>query len=76
MSSPVSSSSSLLKDQWKYNGVRIVTSKETDPNTAQTMGMLRAAAITAQQGANKLWAVYYDHFTITSYFGNHIDCVE
>ena len=42
---------------WKENGVRIVRAGELDPNTPQTPGMSRAAAIThARAGANKLWA--------------------
>ena len=39
------------------NGVRIVHADELDPNTAQTPGMSRAAAITvARAGAQRLWA--------------------
>src|SRR6201993_3490935 len=39
------------------NGVRIVHADELDPNTAQTPGMSRAAAITAARaGAQRLWA--------------------
>jgi len=42
---------------WKTHGVKIVGAGELDPNTPQTSGMTRAAAIThAQTGANKLWA--------------------
>ena len=42
---------------WREHGVRIVHSTELDPNTPQTPGMNRAAAIThATAGANKLWA--------------------
>jgi uncharacterized RmlC-like cupin family protein len=42
---------------WKEHGVRIVRAGELDPNTPQTPGMSRAAAIThARTGANKLWA--------------------
>ncbi len=37
--------------------MRIVSSAELDPNTPQTPGMLRAAAITAANaGAQRLWA--------------------
>jgi quercetin dioxygenase-like cupin family protein len=43
--------------QWKHNGVRIVHANELDINTAQTVGMNRAAAITtARTGAENLWA--------------------
>ncbi len=42
---------------WRRHGVRIVRSDELDPNTPQTPGMSRAAAITAARaGAEKLWA--------------------
>lgn len=42
---------------WKTNGVKIVRAGELDPNTPQTPGMSRAAAIThARTGASKLWA--------------------
>jgi uncharacterized RmlC-like cupin family protein len=42
---------------WRLNGVRIVRAGELDPNTPQTPGMSRAAAITtARAGAEKLWA--------------------
>jgi uncharacterized RmlC-like cupin family protein len=42
---------------WKHSGVRIVPADQLDPNTAQTPGMSRAAAIThARAGAEKLWA--------------------
>jgi uncharacterized RmlC-like cupin family protein len=42
---------------WKDHGVKIVRANELDPNTPQTPGMSRAAAIThARTGATKLWA--------------------
>ena len=42
---------------WKLDGVRVIRSTELNPNTAQTPGMNRAAAIThARTGAEKLWA--------------------
>ncbi len=42
---------------WRLAGVRIVRADELDPNTPQTPGMSRAAAITAARaGAEKLWA--------------------
>ncbi len=44
-------------DKWKYDGVRVVSSKEFNFNTAQTPGMTRAAAITSSVGgAQKIWA--------------------
>ena len=42
---------------WRQHGVRIVHANELDPNTPQTEGMTRAAAIdAARAGAEKLWA--------------------
>ncbi len=42
---------------WKEHGVKIVRAGELDPNTPQTAGMSRGAAIThARTGAGKLWA--------------------
>jgi uncharacterized RmlC-like cupin family protein len=42
---------------WQHNGVKIVPGCDLDPNTPQTAGMTRAAAIThARTGASKLWA--------------------
>jgi uncharacterized RmlC-like cupin family protein len=45
-----------LRD-WRAHGVRVVRHDQFDPNTPQTPGMQRAAAITAASaGAAKLWA--------------------
>ena len=42
---------------WKTNGVRVIPGDQLDPNTAQTPGMDRAAAINfARVGAQKIWA--------------------
>src|SRR6185369_2940137 len=42
---------------WKHDGVRVIPGDRLDPNTAQTPGMDRKAAITfARVGAQKLWA--------------------
>jgi len=42
---------------WKHDGVRVIPGDRLDPNTAQTPGMNRAAAINAARvGAQKLWA--------------------
>lgn len=42
---------------WRTQGVRVVKAGTLDPNTAQTPGMQRAAAISrARAGAEKLWA--------------------
>jgi uncharacterized RmlC-like cupin family protein len=42
---------------WKHDGVRVVPANQLDPNTAQTPGMDRQAAISfARVGAQKLWA--------------------
>lgn len=44
-------------NHWREHGVRVVRGGDLDPNTPQTPGMNRAAAIThATAGANKLWA--------------------
>jgi uncharacterized RmlC-like cupin family protein len=44
-------------DDWKHDGVRVIPADQLDPNTAQTPGMNRAAAINfARVGAEKLWA--------------------
>ena len=41
----------------KYDGVRVIRGDQLDPNTAQTPGMHRAAAINAARvGAQKIWA--------------------
>ena len=42
---------------WKHDGVRVIPAGQLDPNTAQTPGMSRAAAINfARVGAQKIWA--------------------
>ena len=42
---------------WKPHGVKVIPGSELDPNTAQTPGMDRAAAINfARVGAQKIWA--------------------
>src|SRR5271165_2765099 len=44
-------------DRWKYDGVRVIKGDQLDPNTAQTPGMFRQAAINhARVGAQKIWA--------------------
>jgi len=43
--------------KWKHDGVRVIPGNQLDPNTAQTPGMDRKAAINAARvGAQKLWA--------------------
>jgi uncharacterized RmlC-like cupin family protein len=43
--------------KWKHDGVRVIPGHELDPNTAQTPGMDRKAAINfARVGAQKIWA--------------------
>ena len=43
--------------RWKHDGVRVIKGDRLDPNTAQTPGMLRQAAINhARVGAQKIWA--------------------
>ena len=42
---------------WRNAGIRIVSRRQLDPNTPQTPGMKRLAAITHQTaGAQKIWA--------------------
>ncbi len=42
---------------WKTHGVRVIPADQLDPNTPQTPGMERAAAINyARVGARKIWA--------------------
>ena len=42
---------------WKHHGVKVIPGDQLDPNTAQTPGMDRKAAINyARAGAQKLWA--------------------
>ncbi|MGV9870986.1 hypothetical protein [Rhodococcus koreensis] len=42
---------------WRSNGVRVIPPDSLDPNTPQTPGMHRAAAITHDRaGADKIWA--------------------
>src|SRR5467141_2564819 len=43
--------------KWKHDGVRVIPARSLDPNTAQTPGMNRKAAINyARVGAQKIWA--------------------
>jgi uncharacterized RmlC-like cupin family protein len=43
--------------RWKHDGVRVIRGDGLDPNTAQTPGMFRQAAISAARvGAQKIWA--------------------
>lgn len=42
---------------WKIHGVKVIPGDQLDPNTAQTPGMNRQAAINlARVGAQKIWA--------------------
>ena len=42
---------------WKVHGVKVIPGNQLDPNTPQTPGMNRAAAINfARVGAQKIWA--------------------
>ena len=43
--------------KWKHDGVKVIPGHSLDPNTTQTPGMDRKAAINfARAGAQKLWA--------------------
>jgi uncharacterized RmlC-like cupin family protein len=47
----------MTETDWRDNGVRVIAGNQLDPNTAQTPGMNRSAAINfARVGAEKLWA--------------------
>jgi uncharacterized RmlC-like cupin family protein len=47
----------MTETDWRETGVRVIPGNQLDPNTAQTPGMNRAAAINfARVGAEKLWA--------------------
>jgi uncharacterized RmlC-like cupin family protein len=49
--------SSTKPKDWREDGVKVVPASSLDPNTPQTPGMSRAAAINfARVGAEKLWA--------------------
>jgi len=41
---------------WRTDGVKVIKSDRLDNRTAQTPGMLRAAAINAARGSQRLWA--------------------
>lgn len=44
-------------DHWRDHGVKVIPGNSLDPNTVQTPGMNRAAAISkARAGAEKIWA--------------------
>jgi uncharacterized RmlC-like cupin family protein len=44
-------------DHWRDHGVRVIPGNQLDPDTAQTPGMSRAAAINnARAGAQEIWA--------------------
>ena len=46
-----------MQPDWRTHGIRVVHANELDPNTPQTPGMTRAAAINfAKAGAQKLFA--------------------
>jgi uncharacterized RmlC-like cupin family protein len=47
----------MADPKWKHDGVRVIPGHSLDPNTPQTPGMDRKAAINlARAGAQKLWA--------------------
>src|SRR5260370_16447783 len=41
---------------WRVDGVKVIKSDRLDSNTPQTPAMLRAAAVNAARGSQKLWA--------------------
>jgi uncharacterized RmlC-like cupin family protein len=47
----------MTEARWRHAGVQVIRGDQLDPNTAQTPGMERAAAINAARvGAQKIWA--------------------
>jgi uncharacterized RmlC-like cupin family protein len=47
----------IAPNDWHHHGVSVIKADQLDPNTQQTPGMNRAAAINhARVGAEKLWA--------------------
>jgi uncharacterized RmlC-like cupin family protein len=47
----------LDEHHWREHGVKVIKGNALDPNTVQTPGMQRAAAINAARvGAQKIWA--------------------
>ena len=47
----------MTEPKWKHGGVRVIPGHSLDPNTAQTPGMDRKAAVNyARVGAQKIWA--------------------
>lgn len=47
----------MTGERWRDDGVQVIRGDQLDPNTAQTPGMERAAAINAARvGAQKIWA--------------------
>jgi uncharacterized RmlC-like cupin family protein len=47
----------MTEARWRHDGVQVIPGDQLDPNTAQTPGMERAAAINAARvGAQKIWA--------------------
>jgi uncharacterized RmlC-like cupin family protein len=47
----------IERRNWRTDGVKVIKSDRLDSNTAQTPGMLRAAAVNfARVGSQKLWA--------------------
>jgi uncharacterized RmlC-like cupin family protein len=47
----------MTEPRWRHDGVQVIPGDQLDPNTAQTPGMERAAAINAARvGAQKIWA--------------------
>ena len=46
----------IQRRDWRLEGVKVIKSDRLDSNTAQTPGMLRAAAVNSARGAQKIWA--------------------
>ena len=67
------------KKDWRQDGVRVIPASSLDPNTAQTPGMNRAAAINfARVGAQKLWAgtvTIHAHAKTGAHHHGHLESV-
>jgi uncharacterized RmlC-like cupin family protein len=46
----------VLERSWRNDGLKVIKSDRLDGNTAQTPGMVRAAAINSARGSQKIWA--------------------
>jgi len=77
MTEPIGDSNSESEQDWRHSGVHVVRAGDLDGNTPQTLGMNRAAAITAaRQGAHYLWAGTVDIYAGAATGAHHHGPVE